>query len=177
MDDAGYNCLLIKYKKDDRTSKAEECVSKSGARFKAIKVNKDELFEMANNPGHRHYAALASAECVGIDEVQFFNRVVEFVTVMLISRRKSVYMAGLDTDFLNKPWPYLAGMIAVCTVAEKLPGVCKQCKSMNGCTTARIGIETDTEIIGGHDKYKTLCLPCFVNTSLHKPDHLKIAPM
>ena len=175
MDDAGYNCLLIKYKKDDRTSKLEECVSKSGGKFKAIQVDKDELFEVVNNPAHPHYAALQSAECIGIDEVQFFSRAVEFVTVMMLRHGKSVYMAGLDTDFMNTPWDYFAPMVAICTVAEKLPGVCKMCKSLNGCTSARVGSDTALEVIGGHDKYMTLCLPCFARSSPHKPKHLNIA--
>ncbi len=175
MSDAGYNCLLIKYDKDVRISDSEVCVSKSGSKYRAIMVPKDGLIDMVNNPDNPYYARLLDADCVGIDEVQFFKDSVDFVTLMLLQRKKSVYMAGLDTDFRNEPWGYLAPMIAICTVAEKLRGVCHECRSLNGCTSSRISNNTDLEVIGGRDEYATLCLPCYARTGVHRPDHLNVA--
>jgi thymidine kinase len=174
---AGYSCLLIKYDKDTRLTLTEgESISKSGVSYNhnTISVGKTGLMSMLDDPEDANHARLLAADCVGIDEVQFFGRVVEFVTLMVLREKKSVYMAGLDTNFLNEPWPYLAPMIAICTYSEKCLGVCKVCGSLNGSTSARISDDKSMEKIGGSEEYVTLCLACFVKNSKHTGKHLEV---
>jgi thymidine kinase len=177
---AGYSCLLIQYDKDTRLTEVEgESISKSGIAYNhnTVSVGKNGLMSMLNDPKDPHYARLLEADCVGIDEVQFFSRAVEFVTLLILREKKSVYMAGLDTTFLNEPWPYLAPMIAICTYSEKCLGVCKECGSLNGSTSARISDDKSTEKIGGTEEYVTLCLVCFVTKSKHKGKHLDLVSL
>ena len=173
---ARYNCLLIKYKKDVRTTKDESvCVSKSGIVCdNTVSVAKNGLMDMIHNPDNENYARLLEADCVGIDEVQFFNQSVEFVTLLLLAKKKTVFMAGLHTDFPNETWPYLARMISICSTSEGCQGVCTECGSLKASTTARITDDLSLEKIGGKDQYATMCLSCFVEKSKHKGKHLDI---
>lgn len=174
---ANYKCVLIKYAKDTRYTDGEKqdiCISKSGivCDKNVINVEKNELMEIVNDKENRHHKKVFEADCIGIDEVQFFNYAVEFVTTLVLREKKCVYMAGLDTNFRNDPWDYLPRMIAICTHSEKCLGVCSNCGSLYGSTTMRIDQDDVSEEKIGDD-YVTLCIHCFFEKSKHKAAHFK----
>ena len=68
-----------------------------------------------------------NADVVGIDEAQFFDEEVISVCEALISKGKRVIVAGLDMDYLGKPFGPMPQLLAIADFITKLHAICVQC--------------------------------------------------
>lgn len=105
-------------------------------------------------------AAPADVQVVGIDEGQFFE--IELVDVCreLAARGARVIVAGLDQDYLGKPFQTMAALMVEAEHVVKNLAICVVCGDpahRNQRTSARGG----RIVVGGADAYEARCRRCF----------------
>ena len=99
---------------------------------------------------------------VAIDEAQFFNDDLVAVCNTLANKGKRVIIAGLDMDFLGKPFGVMPQLLAIAEHITKVHAICIDCG-----TTANHSYRTTTDKtlvkLGEKEVYKALCRDCFIN--------------
>ena len=71
----------------------------------------------------------SDVEVVGIDEAQFFDDTIVEVVQTLANRGIRVIIAGLDTDFMGKPFGPMPALMAVAEDIQKVHAICVKCGS------------------------------------------------
>lgn len=102
--------------------------------------------------------ALGSA-VIGIDEGQFFPDIVEFCEKMA-NTGKTVIVAALDGTFQRKAFGSILNLVPLAESVVKLNAVCMECYR-EASYTKRLGAEREVEVIGGADKYHSVCRACY----------------
>jgi thymidine kinase len=99
-------------------------------------------------------------EVIGIDEAQFLGTgVVEFV-VRLADMGKRIIIAGLDTDYLGRPFHPMPELLAIADEITKTLAICMQCGNPAKHTQRLIGNE-DLIVVGAAGMYEARCRRCF----------------
>lgn len=99
-------------------------------------------------------------EVIGIDEAQFLGEgVVEFV-VRLADMGKRIIIAGLDTDYLGRPFHPMPELLAIADEITKTLAICMQCGNPAKHTQRLIGSE-DLIVVGAAGMYEARCRRCF----------------
>jgi thymidine kinase len=99
-------------------------------------------------------------EVVGIDEGQFFDSTLVEVAGQLANTGKRVIVAGLDTDYLGKPFEPMPQLLAVAEYITKTLAICMRCGSPAN-QTQRIVASKDRVVVGGAEAYEARCRRCF----------------
>jgi thymidine kinase len=97
---------------------------------------------------------------VGVDEAQFLDMGLVEVLERLADAGKQVIVAGLDTDYLRRPFepiPTLAGRAEFVT---KMLAVCHKCGGP-GLYTQRIVRSDDLIVLGSGGTYEARCRACY----------------
>ncbi len=68
-------------------------------------------------------------QVVGIDEANFFGPDLLDVTAQLADTGKQVIVAGLDTDFLGRPFPPMPELLCLAESISKTLAICMRCGS------------------------------------------------
>lgn len=103
----------------------------------------------------------APPDVVGIDEAQFFDDAVVDAAEKLANVGIRVICAGLDQDYLGKPFGPMAALMSVAEYVTKLQAVCSRCGAA-ACRSQRlIGMEGQL-FVGGAADYEPRCRRCFV---------------
>jgi thymidine kinase len=100
------------------------------------------------------------SEVVGIDEGQFFDGTLVDVCNQMANLGKRVIVAGLDTDFLGKPFEPMPQLLAVAEYITKTLAICMRCGSPAN-QTQRLVASKDRVVVGGADAYEARCRRCF----------------
>jgi len=101
-------------------------------------------------------------EVVGIDEAQFFGNELVEVCDELASKGKRVIVAGLDMDYLGKPFGPIPLLMATAEYVTKVHAICMQCGNL--ASYSHRTIKNDKLVLLGEtDSYEPLCRKCFVN--------------
>jgi thymidine kinase len=145
---ANHSCLMIKYSKDDRYSKED------------ISTH-DKLITRATSCSELKTISdqAKSFGVIGIDEGQFFPDIVEFCEEMA-NKGKMVIVAALDGTFQRKPFGSIMDLVPLAESVIKLKAVCMVCYG-DAAFTKRLGQETEIEVIGGAEKYMSVCRSCY----------------
>ena len=100
------------------------------------------------------------AQVVAIDEAQFFDNDLVAVVNKLANAGVRVIIAGLDMDFLGKPFGVMPQIFAIAEHITKVHAICIDC---NGIANHSYRKTTDTALvkIGEKEEYKPLCRSCF----------------
>jgi thymidine kinase len=101
-----------------------------------------------------------ATEVVGIDEGQFFDLTLVDVANDLADRGIRVIVAGLDQDFLGRPFDPMPQLMAVAEYVDKTLAICMRCGAPAN-RSQRIGDATDRVVVGGADQYEARCRHCF----------------
>jgi thymidine kinase len=101
-----------------------------------------------------------ATEVIGIDEGQFFDRGLVDVCNSLANRGKRVIVAGLDKDYLGKPFEPMPQLMAIAEYIEKTLAVCMRCGKPANCTQ-RIVENAHRVLVGSTGKYEARCRRCF----------------
>lgn len=105
--------------------------------------------------------ALAEAyEVIGIDEAQFFDAEIVHVCETLANAGKRVIVAGLDMDYMGKPFGPMPALLSVANYVTKLHAVCIKCGGI-ASYSFRISTNTDQVVLGEKDHYEARCRNCF----------------
>ena len=99
-------------------------------------------------------------EVVGIDEGQFFDQGLPAACAQLASRGVRVIVAGLDQDYLGKPFEPMPQLLAVAEYITKTRAICMVCGNPAN-HTQRLVQSSDRVLIGATGTYEARCRRCF----------------
>ena len=100
-----------------------------------------------------------NAEVVGIDEAQFFDEDVIRVAEQLAMQGKRVIVAGLDMDYLGKPFGPMPQLLSIADFITKLHAICVQCGHLANISY-RTSEEGGTVVLGEKNNYEPRCRIC-----------------
>ncbi|MBQ3881514.1 MAG: thymidine kinase [Bacteroidales bacterium] len=99
-------------------------------------------------------------EVVGIDEAQFFGEEIIEVAQELANRGIRVIAAGLDTDYLGKPFGPMPGLMAIAEDVQKVHAICVKCGNLAN-HSHRLSASKKLVVLGEKDVYEPLCRKCY----------------
>ena len=99
-------------------------------------------------------------QVVGIDEAQFFGENIVDVCQTLANRGVRVIIAGLDTDFLGKPFGPMPALMAIAEDVQKVHAICVKCGNLAN-HSHRLAKNADLVMLGEKDVYEPLCRECY----------------
>ncbi len=99
-------------------------------------------------------------EVVGIDEAQFFGPELVNVCNELAASGKRVIVAGLDMDYLGKPFGPIPQLMATAEYVTKVHAICMRCGNLAN-HSHRIVKNDNLVVLGETDAYEPLCRSCF----------------
>lgn len=99
-------------------------------------------------------------EVVGVDEAQFFGDNLVEVCQTLANRGVRVIIAGLDTDYLGKPFGPMPRLMAVAEDVQKVHAICVRCGKL-AQHSHRLSKSKDLVVLGEKDVYEPLCRDCY----------------
>lgn len=97
---------------------------------------------------------------VGIDEAQFFDDSIVSVVQFLADHGVRVIIAGLDTDYLGKPFGLMPHLMAIAEDVQKVHAICVKCGNLAN-HSHRLSKSNDLVVLGEKDIYEPLCRDCF----------------
>jgi thymidine kinase len=135
----------------------------------AIDVRYDEVKIVSHDTNSIHSTPVENAqsilllaenvEVVGIDEAQFFDAEIATVVEQLALRGTRVIVAGLDMDYLGKPFGQMPNLLAVADYITKLHAVCMKCGGMASISYRKIAAGGQV-LLGEKDIYEPRCRAC-----------------
>ena len=105
-------------------------------------------------------------QVVGIDEAQFFDASIVEVASTLANHGIRVVVAGLDMDYLGKPFGPMPTLMAIAEDVQKVHAICVRCGSP-AAHSHRLSKNENLVVLGEKDVYEPLCRHCF-NEQLSK---------
>ena len=99
-------------------------------------------------------------EVIGIDEGQFFDQDLPAVCSALADRGMRVIVAGLDQDYLGKPFEPMPQLLAIAEYITKTHAICMVCGNPANHTQRLVASE-DRVLLGAHGMYEARCRRCF----------------
>ena len=106
----------------------------------------------------------SDVEVVGIDEAQFFDEGLPDVCELLASKGIRVIVAGLDMDFLGRPFGPIPALLAKAEYITKVHAICVRCGALANHSYRLV--ESDTKVLlGEKESYEPRCRECFVKGS------------
>lgn len=107
------------------------------------------------------YHLQPETQVVGLDEVQFFGPGVLPVCEALAGKGLRVICAGLDQDYLGKPFEPMPQLLAVAEYVTKQLAICVVCG--NPANRSQRTVATDDRVmVGAGDAYEARCRKCHV---------------
>jgi thymidine kinase len=99
-------------------------------------------------------------EVVGIDEAHFFGPALVDIANQLADSGKQVIIAGLDTDFMGRPFPPMPDLLTLAESITKMLAICMRCGSP-AKHTQRLVESEELILVGASDCYEARCRHCF----------------
>jgi thymidine kinase len=103
---------------------------------------------------------VSEVDVVGIDEAQFFDEGLPAVCKQLADRGLRVIVAGLDMDYLGKPFGPIPSMLAISEYVTKVHAICIRCGNL--ANFSHRTVSNDSRILlGEQESYVPLCRSCY----------------
>src|SRR5687767_4451886 len=134
---------------DDRFS-VEELVSRDDRRLKATPVPTSAQLLSRVELG---------VQVVGIDEVQFFDEGIVEVCMQLADAGIRVIAAGLDQDYMRRPFGPMPALLSVAEEVSKMHAVCVRCGGAAHYSQRIAGGNSQVEV--GDSSYEPRCRDCY----------------
>jgi thymidine kinase len=99
-------------------------------------------------------------DVIGIDEAQFFDNKLPEVCRLLASKGVRVIVAGLDMDYLGKPFGVMPLLMVDAEYVTKVHAICVKCGNIANYSH-RITNNESQVLLGTKDNYEPLCRHCF----------------
>jgi thymidine kinase len=113
-------------------------------------------------------------QVIGIDESNFFGPDLVDITAQLADTGKQVIIAGLDTDFLGRPFPPMPELLCLAESITKTLAICMRCGNP-AKHTQRLVESDDLIVVGAAGMYEARCRRCF-EPGVPKQETLDFAP-
>ena len=155
---AGQNVEIFKPQLDTRYSE-EEVVSHNQNKIRSTAVeNPNEILLLGSN-----------CDVVGIDEAQFFDESIVDIANQLANNGIRVVIAGLDMDFLGRPFGPMPFLMATAEYVTKVHAICKKTGNLANYSM-RISKNQDLVQLGETDSYEAVSRRVFIDDVLNKKE-------
>jgi thymidine kinase len=135
---------------DNRYSE-DEIVSHGDQRMKSTVVSSaKEILEQVDR----------RAQVIGVDESNFFGPDLVDVATHLADMGKQVIIAGLDTDYLGRPFSPMPELLCLAESITKTLAICMRCGNP-AKHTQRLVESSDLIVVGASGMYEARCRRCF----------------
>ena len=143
-------------------------------RYDEEEVVSHDANSMQSTPVHNSaeillYVNMDTVEVVGIDEVQFFDDGVVDICNQLANNGIRVIVAGLDMDYLGKPFGCMPKLLAVAEYVTKTHAICVKCGDLAQFSHRLVASDRQV-LLGEKDSYEPLCRHCY-NEAVAKDNH------
>lgn len=99
-------------------------------------------------------------ELIAIDEAQFFGDDLIVAVQGMAKDGKRVIVAGLDMDYLGRPFGPMPALISIANEVTKLHAICERCGAEAGFTYRKM--QRDEQVlIGEKNEYEARCRSCY----------------
>lgn len=112
-------------------------------------------------------------QVVGIDEANFMGPDLIKVAEQLADSGKQVILAGLDTDFMGRPFSPIPELLAHAESITKTLAICMRCGNP-AKHTQRLVESEDLIVVGAAGMYEARCRRCF-EPGIPKQEYLEFA--
>jgi len=109
----------------------------------------------------------STCDVIGIDEAQFFDEGIVEVANQLANNGVRVVIAGLDMDFLGRPFGPMPFLMATAEYVTKVHAICKKTGNLANYSM-RISQNQDLVQLGETDSYEAVSRRVFVDDVLNK---------
>ncbi|AQX04365.1 thymidine kinase [Elizabethkingia meningoseptica] len=141
---AGQQVEIFKPRIDVRYSE-EDIVSHNENKIRSTAVdNPDEILLLGSN-----------CDVVGIDEAQFFDESIVEVANQLANNGTRVVIAGLDMDFMGRPFGPMPFLMATAEYVTKVHAICKRTGNLANYSL-RTSASKDLVQLGETDSYEAV---------------------
>src|ERR1700729_4318233 len=100
------------------------------------------------------------SEVIGIDEANFMGPQLVDVAQKLADGGKQVIIAGLDTDYMGRPFTPMPDLLAVAESITKTLAICMRC-GVPAKHTQRLVESNELILVGAEGAYEARCRRCF----------------
>lgn len=153
---AGQQVEIFKPKLDNRYSD-EEVVSHNQNKIKSTPVETpDEILLLGSN-----------CDVVGIDEAQFFDESIVEIANQLANNGVRVVIAGLDMDYMGRPFGPMPNLMATAEYVTKVHAICKRTGNLANYSMRTSGSD-DLVQLGETDSYEAVSRKVFTEEVLNK---------
>ena len=111
----------------------------------------------------------STCDVIGIDEAQFFDGGIVEVANQLANNGVRVVIAGLDMDFLGRPFGPMPFLMATAEYVTKVHAICKKTGNLANYSM-RISKNQDLVQLGETDSYEAVSRRVFVDDVLNKKE-------
>lgn len=112
-------------------------------------------------------------QVVGIDEAQFFDDELIGVVEALANGGKRVIVAGLDQDYMGRPFDPMPQLLALAEEITKTLAICVRCGNP-AIRTQRLVPSEERIVVGGERAYEARCRLCFEPRPIQETLSLKV---
>ncbi len=161
----GFQCLYINHELDVRTS---DGVSTHNPLFMTEGTKKSGIIMVTarslSDPAVLD--VISRVQIIAVDEAQFFDDLeVVLQWVNSLDSPKHVFVAGLNSDYLRKPFGNIQNLICQADSIEILTAYCSKCathgKATKAIHTYRTSADSKIIIVGAKDHYIPVCRICY----------------
>lgn len=99
-------------------------------------------------------------QVVGIDEANFLGQDLVEVSQQLADSGKQVIIAGLDTDYMGRPFAPMPDLLCIAESITKTLAICLRCGNP-AKHTQRLVESQDLIVVGAMGMYEARCRRCF----------------
>ena len=135
---------------DNRYS-ADEIVSHGDQRMQSEAVSSARELQGIVDP---------RTQVIGIDEANFFGTDLVEITARWADSGIQVMVAGLDTDFMGRPFPPMPELLCLAESITKTLAICMRCGNP-AKHTQRLVESDDLIVVGAAGMYEARCRRCF----------------
>lgn len=107
-----------------------------------------------------------TVDVVGIDEAQFFDNSIVDVCNTLADNGIRIVIAGLDMDFMGKPFGPIPALLSIAEFVTKVHAICMRCGNL-AQYSFRKSEDEQVVLLGEKNLYEPLCRNCF-NEAMNK---------
>ena len=153
---AGQQVEIFKPKLDNLYAD-EEVVSHNQNKIKSTPVETpDEILLLGSN-----------CDVVGIDEAQFFDESIVEIANQLANNGVRVVIAGLDMDYMGRPFGPMPNLMATAEYVTKVHAICKRTGNLANYSMITSGSD-DLVQLGETDSYEAVSRKVFTEEVLNK---------
>ncbi|HPT14816.1 MAG TPA: thymidine kinase [Bacteroidales bacterium] len=108
-----------------------------------------------------------NTDVVGIDEAQFFDQELPEICNRLAGMGIRVIVAGLDMDYLGKPFGPIPALMATAEYVTKVHAICMRCGDLAHYSHRTVSSDK-LVVLGEKESYEPLCRKCFTEAIASK---------